>query len=174
IFSRIASSISGSAFLPACTRNIPAMVRTAGSSEPSDVTSVRAADGDPVVRHRTFETNSRAVWRGRTSLAAVALEHRGDVVLLPVRRIVRGEMVEPERQDVLGDPRIVEPLTPAIRKNDQIQMNSDRDDLLRVIEVRRVLRPVHGTREKHHAPDVGSRLIGEHGDAASVAVSVEI
>ena len=82
---------------------MPAIVRTPGSSEPREVTSVRAAAGDPVVRNRAFEANSRAVWRSRTGLVALRLQHRRDVELLPVRRIVGGEMVEPERQDVLGD-----------------------------------------------------------------------
>lgn len=92
----------------------------------------------------------------------------------PNIRVVRCEMVEPNGQHVFADPRIVKPLPPSIREDNEIEMNADRNDLLHVAETRRVLWKMYWTAEGHDLARLEARLRSEERDTSSVAVRDEI
>src|SRR5579864_4119163 len=83
-------------------------------------------------------------------------------------------MVEPNRENVFLNAAVVEVLATAIGQNYQIKMHADRYHFAYLGEIGRIFGPVYWTAEQHHASYPGARLVGQHRDAASVAVSKQV
>src|SRR2546429_7363251 len=106
--------------------------------DPSDILEIfifsrKSADQQRAKASRTGQTPRRSCKEKPNGLKnphniiilAPSLDHRWNVVLSPDIRIVRGEVVEPNGQNIFGDARKIESLSAAVSKNHKIKMDAD-------------------------------------------------
>jgi len=151
--------MNGSAFWPARTRRIPAIVRVLGSGEASALTSTRPAAREPGrTPHGVRRKEPGSAEQLHESILAFRLEHGFDVVPIPVCRVMGCEVVKPNRQDILVNSGIGKLLSATVSVDHQVEMDAHRDNFSDQIELRRVLGPVYRTARQHHAAHPRSGL----------------
>ena len=84
-------------------------------------------------------------------------------------------MVEPDRQDVLGDARKIEPLAAAVGENHEVEVNANGYDFLFNMSHRwLIFGYMHGTTEKNELTQIQAALSGKKGHIAAMTVGDEV
>src|SRR5918996_4287651 len=91
----------------------------------------------------------------------------------PDCRVMRGEMVKPDRKNMLFDSWITKSLAAAIGQDHEIEPHSYRHDRACPLEVGPIDR-VHGATQQHQRAGIESTLSCEHRNTAPVTVGQQV
>ena len=95
-------------------------------------------------------------------------------MVVPDGRLMGREVIEPDREHVFLDARIIEALAAPVGQDHQVEPHSDGDDPLDRREVRVVLARVHRTAQQDQLANLKPAVGREHHHAAAVTVPEEV